>query len=70
MDFGTWVTESHHSVAKVGKQVDLRLRYLYKPLTTALTGGIAQLGERLLCKQDVEGSNPFTSTIMGSWSSG
>ena len=26
-------------------------------------GGIAQLVERLLCKQDVIGSNPVTSTI-------
>jgi hypothetical protein len=25
-------------------------------------GGVAQLGERLLCKQDVIGSIPFTST--------
>jgi hypothetical protein len=28
-------------------------------------GGVAQLGERLLCKQEVIGSIPFTSTI--SW---
>ena len=27
-----------------------------------LCGGVAQLGERLLCKQEVIGSNPFTST--------
>jgi hypothetical protein len=26
-------------------------------------GGVAQLGERLLCKQEVDGSSPFTSTI-------
>ena len=26
-------------------------------------GGVAQLGERLLCTQEVIGSNPFTSTI-------
>jgi hypothetical protein len=29
-------------------------------------GGIAQLGERLLCKQEVNGSIPFIST-MGFW---
>ena len=29
-------------------------------------GGIAQLGEHLLCKQGVKGSIPFISTIMGS----
>ena len=28
-------------------------------------GGVAQLGERLLCKQDVAGSIPVTSTIYG-----
>ena len=27
-----------------------------------LVGGVAQLGERLLCKQEVIGSIPFTST--------
>ena len=27
-----------------------------------LIGGVAQLGERLLCKQEVIGSIPFTST--------
>ncbi len=26
------------------------------------SGGVAQLGERLLCKQEVDGSIPFTST--------
>ena len=29
-----------------------------------LYGGVAQLGERLLCKQEVIGSIPFTSTIL------
>ena len=29
----------------------------------AKVGGVAQLGERLLCKQEVIGSIPFTSTI-------
>jgi hypothetical protein len=27
-------------------------------------GGVAQLGEHLLCKQGVIGSIPFTSTIL------
>ena len=27
------------------------------------TGGVAQLGEHLLCKQRVMGSSPFTSTL-------
>lgn len=29
---------------------------------TSRNGGIAQLGERLLCKQEVIGSIPFVST--------
>ncbi len=29
---------------------------------TNFRGGVAQLGERLLCKQEVIGSIPFTST--------
>ena len=32
------------------------------PETRLLKGGVAQLGERLLCKQEVIGSIPFTST--------
>jgi hypothetical protein len=32
-----------------------------------LIGGVAQLGERLLCKQEVIGSIPFTSTIAQLW---
>lgn len=28
-----------------------------------MSGGVAQSGERLLCKQEVIGSIPFTSTI-------
>ena len=30
-----------------------------------LNGGVAQLGEHLLCKQGVIGSIPFTSTRLG-----
>ena len=39
----------------------------------ANTGGVAQLGERLLCKQEVDGSSPFTSTSLAKqdwWASG
>jgi hypothetical protein len=32
-----------------------------------LFGGVAQLGERLLCKQEVIGSIPFASTISRKW---
>ena len=33
-----------------------------QPDPPSLVGGVAQLGERLLCKQEVIGSIPFTST--------
>ena len=32
------------------------------PRSGPAKGGVAQLGERLLCKQEVVGSIPFTST--------
>ena len=32
------------------------------PISAGSNGGVAQLGERLLCKQEVIGSIPFTST--------
>ncbi len=32
--------------------------------TSLCIGGVAQLGERLLCTQEVIGSIPFTSTIL------
>ena len=35
------------------------------PVPCTLSGGVAQLGERLPCTQDVIGSIPFTSTISG-----
>jgi hypothetical protein len=34
-------------------------------LAKPVTGGVAQLGEHLLCKQGVIGSIPFTSTRVG-----
>jgi hypothetical protein len=34
------------------------------PRGLARQGGVAQLGERLLCKQEVIGSIPFTSTTI------
>lgn len=40
---------------------ELKLFYINNPPE----GGIAQLVERLLCKQDVIGSNPVTSTNLG-----
>ena len=39
---------------------DLQLVALLR--TEFAAGGVAQLVERLLCKQDVIGSNPFAST--------
>ena len=40
---------------------ELKLLYINNPPE----GGIDQLVERLLCKQDVIGSNPVTSTNLG-----
>ena len=34
-----------------------------RPTTLIMSGGVAQLGERLPCTQEVIGSIPFTSTI-------
>ena len=34
----------------------------YRKLSKWICGGIAQLGERLLCKQEVSGSIPLIST--------
>ena len=34
------------------------------PVLWHLDGAVAQLGERLLCKQEVIGSIPFTSTTL------
>ena len=44
-------------------------RYLDRKETSKASkknGGVAQLGEHLLCKQGVIGSNPFISTNTGS----
>ena len=38
------------------------MRSLVRVQDGPLCGGIAQLVERLLCKQDVSGSSPLTST--------
>ena len=32
--------------------------------TDAVLGGLAQLGEHLLCKQEVSGSNPLVSIVL------
>ena len=46
----------------VDSRPERELSTVYCPLSTE-SGGVAQLGERLLCKQEVIGSIPFTSTI-------
>ena len=41
-------------------------RIIFSPLTSHLShlnGDVAQLGERLLCKQEVSGSRPLISTM-------
>ncbi len=39
-------------------------RQAWRAVKRVTPGGVAQLGERLPCTQEVIGSNPFTSTIM------
>jgi hypothetical protein len=46
-----------------GRQVVARAHVAQAAASRLDTGGVAQLGERLLCKQEVIGSIPFTSTI-------
>ena len=41
-------------------KVDVRISAFYIQLSSS--GGLAQLGERFLCKEDVSGSSPLTST--------
>ena len=40
------------------------------PFLRFQTGALAQLGERLLCKQEVTGSIPVSSTIRRDWQVG
>ena len=47
------------AVRKVFSEIELKRT---NQLNNFLHGGIAQLGERLLCKQEVNGSIPFIST--------
>ena len=42
-----------------------RLIFRHKALAGPLRGDVAQLGERLLCKQEVAGSTPAVSTSLG-----
>ena len=57
--------------APVAQRIDCQLPSLYRlqgPLNGSgrcLFGGIAQLGERLPCKQEATGSNPVISTNLG-----
>ena len=45
--------------------VGSEVRVLPGPCFSALGGPVAQLGERLLCKQEVSGSIPLGSTSVG-----
>jgi hypothetical protein len=44
------------------RSIPRKARHPNEALLALVTGGVAQLGERLLCKQEVIGSIPFTST--------
>ena len=53
---------------KKGNLLNLRGRFLYRfqgLATSEDCGGLAQLGERLPCKQEVSGSIPLISTTYG-----
>ena len=50
----------HCSILKV-----LSSKHLEKKQDTTSDGGVAQLGEHLLCKQGVRGSIPLISMEMG-----
>ena len=47
------------------KVASLKIREAFILRERKINGGIAQLVERLPCKQEVIGSNPITSTIYG-----
>ena len=42
------------------------LREINRDAKPEYRGAVAQLGERLLCKQEVRGSNPLSSIFSGS----
>ena len=46
-----------------GEVLPQLLNIQYSLFTTTRSGGIAQLGEHLLCKQGVSGSIPLISTM-------
>ena len=52
-------SKSHSNVLTRSAQFSLCSSYKIAP---SVKGGLAQLVERLLCKQNVNGSNPLTST--------
>ena len=51
-------------------KISFKTRCLIFRVLPEIYGGIAQLGEHLLCKQGVIGSNPFISTTVWAHSSG
>ena len=53
-------TAAYNSVFSQEEAINLRVKFTKK---VTFLGGLAQLVERLLCKQNVIGSNPVTSTI-------
>lgn len=46
------------SKSRASRKMHPRCQFIWRPNK----GGLAQLVERLLCKQNVNGSNPLTST--------
>ena len=54
-----WRTAAYNSVFSQEEAINLRVKFTKK---VTFLGGLAQLVERLLCKQNVIGSTPVTST--------
>ena len=61
---GSWILEFRvcSSAGQSTRLISVGSLVQIQPDPPMLLGGVAQLGERLLCKQEVIGSIPFTST--------
>ena len=61
---GSWILDFRvcSSAGQSTRLISVGSLVQIQPDPPRLLGGVAQLGERLLCKQEVIGSIPFTST--------
>ena len=61
-DFGLWVGNALNLFVFGGRKLTQYQSKIQNPKSKMESGGLAQLGERCLCKADVNGSSPLTST--------